>query len=279
MMLPPGLNAEIWQSPEALSSVGYSKYWNDEETERGKFFYVFEHGFSRLEQFVAKSGLAEDFKDAVRLLARRGKRVGGDGLDLAAGVLWMLPVLFATLDVRHITCVEYSFHRLMKIGPEIIRHYALPTDRITLALGSFYDIRLPDGSVDFVLLCQAFHHADNPAALIAQIARVLRKDGVVIVVGEEPCRWTWRNDLIHLARYFGLRLLPKALHRGPLRSPYGVPDRLIARAEDVYKSDPVLGDHIHMRRDYRRYFGGGGFKVEFFQRSRSGKLSIVAYRT
>jgi SAM-dependent methyltransferase len=278
LSLPPGIDAQIWQSPESLTWVEYSKYWNDEEIERSKSFYVLDHGFARLEQYVAGTGLAEDFKECVRRLEAEGRRVGGIGLDLAAGVLWMLPVVFETVKPSHVTCLEYSFHRLMKVGPEVIRHYRLPAERITLALGSFYDIRLPPASVDFILLCQAFHHADRPAALVAEMARVLKRDGVIIIVGEEPCAWRLKNDLIHLARYFGMRVLPQSLHRSFLRSPYGVPKRLIARSDEVFRPDPVLGDHLHMRRDYRRLFRAGGFKVRFYQRAPAGKLCVLAYR-
>jgi len=43
---------------------------------------------------------------------------------------------------------------------------------------------LENNSVDFIFLCQAFHHADDPEKLIYEIRRVLKPDGIVIIIGE-----------------------------------------------------------------------------------------------
>jgi ubiquinone/menaquinone biosynthesis C-methylase UbiE len=50
------------------------------------------------------------------------------------------------------------------------RALRVPPEKIVLARGTFYDLHLPDGSVDFVLLSQAFHHADRPGELLRKFA-------------------------------------------------------------------------------------------------------------
>lgn len=276
--LPPGLKGEVWLDSDAIRSVAYSKFWNDEEVERQKPWHVIANGFEKMEQYVASMGFVDDLTACVDRLRTRGKFVGGAGIDVAAGVLWLLPSLFRIVNPDHVTCVEYSAHRLLKLGPEVLKKNSVPLAKVTLALGSFYDIKAPSGSMDFAVLCQAFHHADHPDQLIEQIARVLKPGGVIIVLGENPVDWTLEHDILHSVRYLTYRFLPKAFHRSFLYSPYGPPRTLIANSQDVFPPDPVLGDHAYLRRDYGRIFGAHGFRTELLDRPGARALSLVAYR-
>ena len=49
-----------------------------------------------------------------------------------------------------------------------------------------YQLPLPDASFDAVVIHQVLHYADRPAAAIAEAARVLRPDGVLVVVDFAP---------------------------------------------------------------------------------------------
>src|SRR5262249_10089328 len=108
--LPPGLMGEVWLDPEAIHSVAYSKFWNDEEIERQKPWHVIANGFEKMEQYVESMGFVDDLTACVERLRKRGKFVGGTGIDVAAGVLWLLPSLFRIADPEHVTCLEYSAH-------------------------------------------------------------------------------------------------------------------------------------------------------------------------
>lgn len=268
-----------WIDDASLDAVAYSKYWNDEEIESTKELYVLNRSFAEVEGYVAQTGLIEDFKYCMARLRDVGIVPGGVGIDVAAGMLWMLPVLFESLTIEKMICVEYSKHRLLKLGPKVIEHYKLPAERITLALGSFYDIRVPAESVDFAVLCQAFHHADDPVALLRQIRKVLKPGGTLIVLGEHVVEWNVASDIAHAVRYLASRLLPPALRRGPLYSPRGRPVNLIARSEEIFRPDPDLGDHAYLPRDYRRMFRECGFSVELVRRNNSSSLSLLARKS
>jgi ubiquinone/menaquinone biosynthesis C-methylase UbiE len=264
-----------WIDDASIEATAYSKYWNDEEIESTKELYILGRSFREMEEYVASTGLIEDFKLCIARLRRSGHAPGGVGIDVAAGMLWLLPVVFDALTIERMICLEYSKHRLLKMGPKVIEHYNLPADKITLALGSFYDIRLPAESVDFAILCQAFHHADDPEALLRQIRKVLRPDGTVIVLGEQAMNWGVARDLMHMARYLAARLLPRALQRGPFHPSHGRPASFIARSQDIFPPDPALGDHAYLPRDYRKIFRRCGFSIELLQRERTGLLSLV----
>ena len=53
-------------------------------------------------------------------------------------------------------------------------------------LGDMYQLPLPDASFDAVVIHQVLHYADRPAAVIAEAARVLRQNGLLIVVDFAP---------------------------------------------------------------------------------------------
>jgi ArsR family transcriptional regulator len=49
-----------------------------------------------------------------------------------------------------------------------------------------YQLALPDASFDAVVIHQVLHYADRPAAAIAEAARVLRPDGILVLVDFAP---------------------------------------------------------------------------------------------
>jgi SAM-dependent methyltransferase len=53
-------------------------------------------------------------------------------------------------------------------------------------LGDMYQLPLPDACFDAIVIHQVLHYADRPAEAIAEAARVLRPDGVLIVVDFAP---------------------------------------------------------------------------------------------
>jgi ubiquinone/menaquinone biosynthesis C-methylase UbiE len=53
-------------------------------------------------------------------------------------------------------------------------------------LGDMYQLPLPDASFDAVVIHLVLHYADRPAAVIAEAARVLRPNGLLVVVDFAP---------------------------------------------------------------------------------------------
>jgi SAM-dependent methyltransferase len=262
--LPPatearGFRVEHWLDPGQIAGLEYAGYWNDEDVERGKEWFVLDGDFAPMERYLGDVGLVEDLRACLREAEElRGRPIAGVGLDLAAGTLWAARHLLAAGPVERLYCVEYSQHRLLKIGPAVLEHYGTTPDRVVLALGSFYDVRLPDASVDFVFMSQALHHADEPERLLAELARVLRPDGVVIVMGEHVV--TARMQAMQAIRLGGSRL-PASAQR-----------RVFGREIEVGASglapepDRVAGDHFYTRRQYRHMFGRHGFRQRFVRR-------------
>jgi ubiquinone/menaquinone biosynthesis C-methylase UbiE/DNA-binding MarR family transcriptional regulator len=56
----------------------------------------------------------------------------------------------------------------------------------SVRLGDMYQLALPDASFDAVVIHQVLHYADRPAMAIAEAARVLRPNGILVLVDFAP---------------------------------------------------------------------------------------------
>ena len=265
---------ERWISDEDVSELGYSTYWNDAQAERTKPFDVLDDDFSKLERYLGEVGLVNDVTTCLSALSTP---LAGHGIDLAAGTLWAAPILLSAGAVTRLYCLEYSRHRLLSIGPHVLQHYGVSPERVVLVYGSFYDLRVEAASLDFAFLSQAFHHADRPADLLAEIRRVLRPGGRAIIVGEHILRA--RDYALYAARAGVSVVVPKQLQRRLLGHELDVRVSMHPSARDVMPTDPVLGDHSYSSDEYRRLFTEAGFAVRPVRRPRSHYQSFVLERS
>ena len=172
-----------------------------------------------------------------------------------------MPYLVEAASVSRVYCVEYSEHRLFKLGREMLRRCEIARDRVVPCLGSFYDFHLPDESMDSALLSQALHHAENPIRPLAEVARVLTPDGAVNVIGEHVPQSYYKLEARQVLKYILARLLPGAAQRRlfgrvlRVRSPY-------PRWADLFPIDPVKGDRIYSGREYKELFAQQGLSVQ-----------------
>ena len=266
-----GFPVEHWLDPREIAGIEYSGYWNDEDVERGKEWYVLDGDFAPMERYLGDVGLVADLGACLRAAEElRGRPIEGVGVDLAAGTLWAARYLLAAGPVERLYCVEYSQHRLLKIGPAVLEHYGTAPPRVVLALGSFYDLRLPDDSVDFAFMSQALHHADEPDRVLVELRRVLRRDGVAIVIGEH--RVPARAQAAQAARVAASRLPPGAQRR-VFGHEIEVSDTGLAP-----ETDRLAGDHFYTRRQYRDMFERRGFRHRLVRRRGAAFQSFVLWR-
>ena len=75
-------------------------------------------------------------------------------------------------------------HEMLGIARSHLENNAITNMQIRH--GDMYDLALMDGSMDLVLFHQVLHFADDPLAAIRETARILRPDGIVIVIDFLP---------------------------------------------------------------------------------------------
>lgn len=68
---------------------------------------------------------------------------------------------------------------------------ALGTGNVTLAEGNVDVLPLPDDSVDVAVANMVLHHASEPAAMLAEMARVVRPGGTIAITDEIEHHYEW----------------------------------------------------------------------------------------
>lgn len=265
---------EKWVSDSEKDKIEYSQYWNNETIEKNKAWYVVDGNFSGMESYLKKTGLPQDLNRCIQILRSKFKRpLSGVGIDLAAGNLWAASYLLNLGNLEKLYCLEYSWHRLFKLGPIVLEHYNVPREKVILVLGSFYDLHLNDNSLDFVFMSSAFHHAERPEQLLTEIRRVLKTKGVLIVLGEHVV-----NYYRHMAKYFLKYIISMLLtekYQTKLFNKTIEIKGLSLEKKQLLRPDPGSGDHYYTSREYAIMFSKYGFKVEHFKNRHSQFQSFV----
>jgi ubiquinone/menaquinone biosynthesis C-methylase UbiE len=231
---------QAWLSDDDMRSIYSSAYWNDVEQERKKEFWIEGGDYEKCRQYLQSTKMLDEHFQAQELV----EELGRDELeiaDLAAGIGWSSSLLSKIDRVATVHSVEISKHRLERLFPHCAAMFDADARKIRRYLGSFYDVRLPSRSIDVVFMSHAFHHADRPAQLLSECDRILKPDGRIIVVGEQP-----------ISAGAILRRFTSTLIRS---------GRLVTEVRRLFPPDPVLGDHYYRHSDYKRMFAAIGYDV------------------
>lgn len=254
MQRPP---IEFWTNGSDIDSLPSSEYWNDRSKEIEKAFDVSDGAFSKLESYIEKKEVLRQFYQIAGLLE---KPLAGKGASLGSGVCWLEgKILKSYIGIKNICCVEFSKHRICELAPLVLSHYAISPERVRLCLGSFYDLKIEDNEMDFVILVVSFHHAYEPMKLLKEVRRVLKPRGVVIIVGEHF--FPWHNVLLRAVKHVIKIIINHKGCRGK--------ESLLPRWETLFPSGGSKGDHHYSQKMYQRFFRESGFSYKRFVYRRS----------
>ncbi|HEY1258039.1 MAG TPA: metalloregulator ArsR/SmtB family transcription factor [Stellaceae bacterium] len=104
-----------------------------------------------------------------------------DLLDIGTGTGRMLEVLAPRVEMA--LGIDQS-REMLAVARVNLEQAGLENGQVRL--GDMYRLALPDASFDAVVIHQVLHYADRPAAAIAEAARVLRPNGILVVVDFAP---------------------------------------------------------------------------------------------
>jgi len=104
-----------------------------------------------------------------------------DLLDIGTGTGRMLEVLAP--QVEHALGIDQS-REMLAVARVNLERAGLENG--VVRLGDMYQLPLPDASFDAVVIHQVLHYADRPGAAITEAARVLRPNGVLVLVDFAP---------------------------------------------------------------------------------------------
>jgi ubiquinone/menaquinone biosynthesis C-methylase UbiE len=122
-----------------------------------------------------------------RWLRERRRRKVGRAYDMALEIARVIP---RGSDVLDVGCGNgfIAHHLSALLGTSVIGIDVAPAGEASIDYRSYDGVNIPltDNSVDGVLLCYVLHHAQNVSALLTEIRRVLRPNGLVIIYEDIP---------------------------------------------------------------------------------------------
>ena len=166
-----------------MDAIYTSTYWNNIDEEKKKEWWIADGNYKKCLDYLKSSGLLDEYSFAEDEV----KKIHSNNLviaDIAAGIGWA-SCLFSNLDsIGKIHAVEMSQHRLDKLFEHCTKMLNANSSKIQRYLGSFYDLKFEDESMDVVFISRSFHHANNPLKLLTECSRILKNDGKILIVGE-----------------------------------------------------------------------------------------------
>ena len=180
-------------------------------------------------------------------------RPGARVLDLGCGSGWLTAMLSARPEVERVIAMDQSARLLEDVVPVVLERLGGRPERVERICGTFTPLPLEEASLDLVAMSSAFHHSDDPGALLAELRRVLAPGGAVVLLNETP--WS-RAQMLN----FGLRVAATALlnllaTRRIRRRPGHV-----AATHAMY--DDELGDRAYTLAQWRDLTARHGFTLE-----------------
>jgi len=112
------------------------------------------------------------------LIARLGIRTGMTVADIGTGPGYMLPYLSAAVGPSGVVDAEDIFPDFLnraKVNAQSLQN-------VKFFLGNEKSVELPAGTVDIVMILDAYHHFDYPEAMLASIRRALKPDGRLAII-------------------------------------------------------------------------------------------------
>ncbi|MEK7659303.1 MAG: class I SAM-dependent methyltransferase [Patescibacteria group bacterium] len=127
------------------------------------------------------------------------RKIKGTGLEVGAGPATFSSVLAKKDSVEKMYAVEVCRPIVELLIPKVAE-YVLggKSDKVAGVVGSFDNMELPDGSVDFVFDFFSLHHSDNLETTLKECRRVLKKDGFIFCFDKARPDYFIREDLDEL---------------------------------------------------------------------------------
>jgi ubiquinone/menaquinone biosynthesis C-methylase UbiE len=176
-------------------------------------------------------------------------------LDLGCGSGWLSGLLSRHPQVRRVIAWDASPTLLRQVLPQMLKLVEGDPAKVAPICGDFLPLLLEDDSVDVAVASSAFHHAERPDMLLDELARVVKVEGLVVLLNEVPFSVV---SMVWVAAATAFAAAMNSL----------TPRLTIARrgriAADHFLVDEELGDRALTPAQWQRLFTRHGFDVEVF---------------
>ena len=109
--------------------------------------------------------------------------IHGIGIDLGGGVGCISSTLAKKDSVEKIYCIEVV-EDVVKLCQPIVKKEILKEkdNKVISVVGDFDNLQLENNSIDFAVSWDSMHHSIDPIKTLKECKRVLKRDGVLIIV-------------------------------------------------------------------------------------------------
>jgi ubiquinone/menaquinone biosynthesis C-methylase UbiE len=237
-------NIKYWIKEDELNNIYTSDYWNNLAEEKRKIWWIEGENYEKCMKYLEDFGLIAELEDAIKFSALdKETRLDIEVADLASGTCWASAIISKLPQVKNIHSVEISKHRIELLAAPTFKMLNGEESKLKRYIGSFYDLKFEDESMDYIFLSQAFHHAEMPIMLLKECNRILKKNGKLILIGEHYIEN--KKYVISVLKYW---LKARKFEIDP---------------EVVLPPDAKLGDHYYLFHQYKFLFKQTGFTFNF----------------
>ncbi|MBK9161529.1 MAG: class I SAM-dependent methyltransferase [Nitrosomonadales bacterium] len=193
-----------------------------------------------------------NYLDAVKLIdwnayLKNDSRI----LDVGCGGGWLAGYLSGFEAVSTIYALDSSRRFLSDLLPQVTRIMNGNAEKIETIEGMFTPLLFQDASLDMVVASSALHHADSLEGVLREIRRVLKKDGLLLILNETPRPWL--RYVLSLAVAFA-RMIGKAIAREYERTSPSI-------SSSGFLYDPLLGDKSYPSWYWQEAIRRSGFSL------------------
>ena len=124
-----------------------------------------------------------EVEKTIKLIPNVYDKIKGIGIDLGGGVGCISSTLAKNSNVEKIFCVELV-EEVVKLCQPIVKKQILKDqhEKVISVVGDYNFLELPSNSVDFAISWDAMHHSQDPVITFRECKRVLKKNGVFIII-------------------------------------------------------------------------------------------------
>ena len=179
-----------------IDNINSFDYWNDKNIEKSKIKFI---EMSKDLSFVKKTVQNNLYIHLNKILKSEKINNINNFLSLACGSSWLETLLINDLNIKKYIGLDFSKYRVHELSSETIKNNCINDIDVELIHGSFLNTKIDKESIDVLLLCQGFHHCDEPIRLLRECKRILKRDGVILIVGEHY--YNYRKKIIRIIKH------------------------------------------------------------------------------
>ena len=189
---------------------------------------------------------SENVNSTFNIIPKLSELIHGTGIDLGGGIGCISSTLAKRNAVDKIYCVELV-EDAVKLCHTIVKQEILKEEKhkVISVIGDYDNLELEDNSIDFAVSWDSMHHSIDPIKTFKECKRVLKKNGVFIIVDRAHNNSTSDSEIE--------RMLNITYDQEFLAKNYRPKDTILTRRQN--------GEHEYRFFEWKKFFKESGFDL------------------